>query len=259
MENELEISFSIKDTLLNEELAPDNLNLPALNEFSNQVIRFLRGTKGHDLTQVKASIEPGSLRLRVRDEERVLQDVFSDYTQGVVSGNLDEIDPVRASVIELWQQQAKASISRSYELSTGPSNNVGMVVRISAETNFHKQKSLIVEVEEYVYGQIFDMGGKSKPNVHIELDNGKTLTVGSETSQLTEDRTNRLYSKQLIRITAKKNLKTNELQDEKLIAFENYSPHFDEDEFQAIVRKGRIAWRSISDPNAWLEELRGNA
>jgi hypothetical protein len=155
---------------------------------------------------------------------------------------------------------ARKNSNRIYELVVGDdtTHTVEQILRISSDTDFKKRAEQWVPVEEYVYGRVYDLGGKNRPNVHLELENGNTIKIGSDVELLTEDRVNRLYQQQLVRIAAERNTDSDELRNERLISFEHYAPSFDEDSFQAIVQKGRKAWQSISNPTQWLETMRGN-
>ncbi len=255
------LTFRVKDKVLGEEISIDNINLPLLNEFSGQVMTFIRGSKRIDLNTVKAAVKTGSLVFEVENETGLLDEAFSDYERAFKYGNVSTLDPVRANVIETWQHEARSNPDRVYELLRGAFETTGEVdkIVIDEDTDFKQAKELWVPVEKYVYGRIFDLGGKKSANVHLELIGHGTLTISAEVAKLTEDKTNRLYQNQLVRIKAEQNIETQSLRNEKLVAFENYDPHFDEDEFAAFVRKGKRAWASIKDSNGWLEELRGNA
>lgn len=255
------LTFRVKDKILGKEIAIDNVSLPLINEFSGQVMTFLRGSKRIDLNTVKAAVKTGSLVFEVENETGLLDEAFEDYEKAFKFGSLGNIDSARARVIETWQQDARENPGRVYELIKGAFESTGEVEKIviDDESEFKQSKELWVPVEKYVYGRIYDLGGKNKANVHLELIGHGTLTIGAEAAKLTEDKTNRLYQNHLVRITAEENLKTRSLRNERLVTFEKYDPQFDEDEFNAFVRKGKKAWASIKDSNGWLEELRGNA
>jgi len=102
------------------------------------------------------------------------------------------------------------------------------------------------------------MGGKHKPNVHIALENGDSLTLDAKAEFLADDSENRLYKDQLVRIKAEQNLRTKELRKEAIVSFEKYAPHFDESEFEALSVKVKSAWADVPDIVAWVEEVRGN-
>lgn len=46
------LTFRVRDKVLGEEISIDNINLPLLNEFSGQVMTFIRGSKRIDLKHV---------------------------------------------------------------------------------------------------------------------------------------------------------------------------------------------------------------
>lgn len=251
------LSFAVKDTLLGQPLSPSNMSLPLLGEFAEQVAAFLRGSGRADISEIKAVIKQGSFAIEVEDTTATLTDAFEDYEWAAKKGNLNNVDPVRARIIELWQYAAKRNNDRQYELFSGD-NRLDSVLVISSDTDYKTKKDVWVDVELYLYGRIFDLGGKSRPNVHLELEGGKTIKVGSDAAILTGDRENRLYKRQLVRIKAKQNIETKELRDETLLSFEHYKPEYDEEAFMGIVKKARLAWRSVENATAWVEELRGS-
>lgn len=259
MDDMKELSFSINDELLGEQLSPDNISLPLLVEFAEQVSTFLRGSSKTDLKNIRASIKTGSFALEVEAPTQLLDPAIHDYQSIREHKNLTDVDPARARVIEVWQSLAVKNDGRVYKLfvDSDDANRVKPLV-ISSDTTYAAQKELWANVELYTYGSVFDLGGKSQPNVHLQLTDGRSVRVQANIDTLAADRVNRLYSKQLVRIGAQQNLQTGEYRDETLISFEDYNPHYDEDEFQAIVRQGRLAWKNVKSATEWVENLRGN-
>lgn len=251
------LSFAVKDNLLGQPLSPSNMSLPLLSEFAEQVATFLRGSGRTDISEIKTVIKEGSFAIEVEDTTGTLTDALEDYEWAVKKGNLNNVDPVRARIIELWQYAAKRNDDRVYELFSGD-NKLDSVLVISNDTDYKIKKDVWVDVELYLYGRIFDLGGKNRPNVHLELEGGKTIRVSSDVALLTGDRENRLYKRQLVRIKAKQNTETKKIKDETLLSFEHYRPEYDEDAFMSIVKKARLAWRSVENATTWVEELRGS-
>jgi hypothetical protein len=256
MGNVNKLSFSIKDEILGEDLSPSNFTLPLLTEYAEQVQSFLRGNTRKDLAQVKTSIEKGSLALVADNTNGTLNDAADDYSALSQSQTISDIDPVRARIIELWQANARRHPKREYRLALGE-GATEQIVTITAETDFKVERELWVEVELYAYGTIYDLGGKSKSNVHIELENGTTLKVETDAKVLVHDDENRLYRRQLLRIKAERKMGTKFLRNERLISFEHYSPSYDEGEFERIARKAKLAWGDVKSASKWVEELRG--
>lgn len=260
MSDVTKISFAMKDTVLGDDLSPDNTTLPLLSEFIEQVMIFLRGSGRPNLDTIKAGIKKGSLAVVAENEAGLLDSALKDYDTVMKTHSIEDIDPARAKIIEFWQNEAKRSQSRNYQLYTGDDSSTADLkfLRIAFDTDFKKIKEIWVDVELYLYGKVYDLGGKNKPNVHIELENGNSLKIGTKATLLTGDNENRLYKDQLVRVRAKKNIKTEELEDEKLISFEYYNPVFDEDEYNKLAKKTKAAWRSVKNISSWVEDLRGS-
>ena len=256
------LTFRLRDKILGEEIKMSNMSLPILSAFAAQVSQFLKGNKRVDLNTVKTNVKSGSLVIEVSNETGVLDEAFKDYESAFTFGDISHIDETRAAVIEEWQTEARNNPDRVYELIKGifdeniePTNKI----TINEDTDFKRPKDVWLPVEKYVYGRVYDLGGKTKANIHMEVIGHGAVTISAEAKKLIEDKTNRLYQQQLIRIRAEENMKTHELRNEVLVSFEKYDPKFVEDEFDEFVEKGTRAWGSLANANMWLEELRGNA
>ncbi|QWQ32233.1 hypothetical protein KOY48_05310 [Candidatus Minimicrobia naudis] len=90
------------------------------------------------------------------------------------------------------------------------------------------------------------------------LSNGTNIKLDTNEDILADDNKNRLYKEQLVRVKAQRNLRTKELRNERLVSFEYYEPHFNEDEFIKQVARTKLAWKDIPDIVSWVEEVRGN-
>jgi hypothetical protein len=259
MIDETKISFSVKDTVLGADLSPSNTTLPILSEFINQVITFLKGDSRIDLTKIKSSVASGSLMVVSHNEAGILNKAISDYEYVSAHKSLDNIDPVRARILAGWQLAAKENELRKYTLCIGDINGDDFSkLTIDKNTNFKPREEHWVNVDLYLYGKVYDLGGKLSPNVHLELENGTTIKIGAHSTLLSQDSENRLYKDQLVRIKAKQNIYSHELRDEKLVSFEAYNPSFDEEEFNKISEKASMAWKAIPSASHWVEHLRGN-
>lgn len=250
------LAFSIKDKVFGDNLSPNNATLPIVSEFLQQVISFLKGSDRFDLNEIKTVIKSGSLLVQVENESGLLLNAYNDYMKLKESNDLNKIDFVRAKIIEKWQAETKLNELREYLLFKEKPELES--IRISKETEFVEKRDVWVEEESYLYGRVFDMGGKTKPNVHIELETGNAIKIGADESELINDTINRLYKDQLVRVRVKRNIETNQIKDERLVSFEYYNPVFNEEDFEKIIRKARLAWKSVKNPTKWVEQLRGN-
>lgn len=258
MTDQKQITFSLDDQVLGSPLSPENTTLPLLSEFIQEVSTFLKGSKRLDLTKIQSSLSIGSIMITAYNDAGLLDSAISDYMYVKNNRSIDGIDPARAEVIESWQRAAIENEFRTYKLALDNLENTADSIIINKTTLYQVPNQIWVDVDKYLYGKVYDLGGKHQPNVHLGLENGATLTIEADSSFLSQDDENRLYKNQLVHIKAKQNIVTRQLKDQKLVSFEHYDPHFDQQEFDELVEKSTVAWKSVKDPNQWLEQLRGN-
>jgi hypothetical protein len=251
----IELFFALKDKVNGEPVTPSNLNAHMLSEFVNEVTTFVRGSKLLDLKLIKTEVKLGSFAVSFSGPESLLNEAAKDYEVVATSSNISNLDRVRRKVVLQWQRHAHDEEFRSYVIRLNSSPDA---IVITSASEYRVDDAVWAEVETYVYGRVFDLGGKSHANVHVELENGGTIKIESDSELLATDKVNRVYQNELLRIRAKKNLATGTLTDERLISFEKYNPEYDEDEQAEIESKGRSAWAGIN-PTEWVEALRGDA
>jgi hypothetical protein len=249
-----QLRFSICDRINDVEVGPAHVPLALLGEFQKDVSDFLKGTsRDVDPTQVHISIESGSLALAASGLLAATT-LWTDLEHIASSDVLALIDPKRAAVLERWQALARENPHRRYSVAD-KAGRVFLVV--DAGTSLIKIDDIWVQVEKYIYGRVVDMGGKTKANVHLELENGQTLTVGSSQDLLAQDERNRLYKPALLHVAAEENLHTGDLRNLRLLAFEAHQPSYDDEEFRIMVQRGTEAWEDVIDATEWTEALRG--
>lgn len=250
-----ELRFAISDRIQDVELSPARVPLALLGEFQKDVSDFLKGSgKDVDPAQVHVSIEEGSLALRTENLSGA-QTLWADLNSLNLPDALNRIDAKRAAVIERWQSAAKSNPARSYIVA-----NTDKIPFFSVNntTDFRLAQDIWVNVEKYLHGKIVDWGGKTKPNVHLELATGKTLTIESSQHLIAEEQQNLVYKLALLHVTAEESLVTGDLRNLRLLAIESHQPEYDENEFNQMVERGTKAWSDVGNVADWLESLRGN-
>ena len=249
-----ELRFSVCDRINDVEVGPTHVPLALLGEFQKDVSDFLKGaSRDVDPAQVSISIESGSLAFAASGLLAATT-LWADLGHITAPNVLALIDPKRAAVLERWQTLARENQNRRY-IVADKAGQVFLVV--DAGSSLIKINELWVEVEKYVYGRVVDMGGKTRANVHLELENGQTLTVGSSQDILARDERNRLYKPALLHVIAEENLQTGDLRNVRLLAFEAHQPSYDDEEFRIMVERGTDAWDDVVDATEWTEALRG--
>jgi hypothetical protein len=249
-----QLRFAVSDRIDDIDVSPSHVSLALLGDFQKEVNEFLRGSsRDVDPSKVLVSIENGSLAF-VAMGLLTANTLWTDLEHLKSKDSLSLIDPKRASVVERWQSAAQKNPDRRY-LVTDQSYQVSFSV--DSTSDFHKMDDMWVDVEKYLYGYVFDIGGSPKANVHLKLENGVTLLI-TATKKLLVQGENRLYRHALLHITAEENLITGKLRNYKLVKFDDYQPNYDEAEFNLMVERGTKAWADVPDATEWLETLRGN-
>lgn len=249
-----ELRFAVSDRINDAEVGPRHVPLKLLGDFQKEVSEFLRGSsKDVDPAEVLVSIEEGSLAL-VATGLLAATTLWADLDRLKAPDSLNLIDPKRAAVVERWQTVARQHPNRKYRVADTAAK---ISVSVDASTDFRKVEEVWVRVEKYVHGKVIDWGGKTNPNVHLEMDDGTVLKISSTQNLLAQEERNRLYRPALLHISADENLLTGAIRNPVLLAFEAHQPAYDEAEFQQMVQRGTTAWSGVPNASDWVEDLRG--
>jgi hypothetical protein len=250
-----QLRFAVSDRINGADVGPARVPLALLGEFQKDVSEFLKGSsRDIDLMEVQVSIETGSLAF-VASGLLAATSLWADLAHLKSAGSLSVIDSKRANVVQRWQSSARQNPHRRYLVSD---HSASAFFSVDSTSNFRKIGDAWVHVEKYLHGRVVDMGGKTKANVHLELENGITMTIASTQDLLAQGEQNRSYRPALLHVAAEENLLTGELRNLRLLAFEAHQPSFDDDEFNRMVARGTQAWDDVPDSTVWLESLRGN-
>jgi hypothetical protein len=248
------LRFALSDRIDDAPVGPSHVPLALLGEFQKDVTEFLKGSgKEVDPSQTIVSIEEGSLAL-VANGLLAAAGLWADVAQLQNPATLGLIDPKRAAVVERWQKAARKNPHRRYLLAD---EGNAVTVLIDSQTEFRSQiEAAWVPVEKYLTGLVTDLGGTTKANVHLKLADGLTLTIVADQQLLANEERNRLYKPATLLVRAEESLKSGELRNLSLVAFQPENSGWDEAAFAKLVRKGTQAWKDV--PDDWLEELRSN-
>ncbi|MFN8257714.1 MAG: hypothetical protein U0W24_18610 [Bacteroidales bacterium] len=205
--------------------------------------------------QKKANItlkyEDGSVKLRLFTIVAAINSVISDLNIATNTNSIFEINQDRAKIIDEWQKNAKTN-NVTYLFKD--SNQVE-ILKIDSSTNYFLQKQTWVEVEVIFYGEITDLGGKTKPNIHLDTSAG-TITIDCDRNDLINQ--NRLYKRCGVKVKAKQDLFSYEYLNDsmKFIEFIDYSGTLEGEELLKFIENGTEAWKNIPDSVKWKRNLR---
>lgn len=231
------------------------------DEFRGVAIKSMSGATGRQRVQERCfddfQIAQSSYVLRALLPAVILSSLEPDLKLLARQDVLGELDIKRAEVVQKWQARAKNNPDLSYEVR--PEGDALPKVRVSRETDYRVGEIVPwVAVEKYLFGQVVDMGGAQKANVHLKLDRGgKTLLVGASQGYLREQVENRLYHKALLYVRAEQHFRTGDLRNIQLISFVDYEPAYNEEALDRFTAKGAEAWADVPDAAQWVREVRG--
>lgn len=253
------LEFALDDTIGGQRLTSETVDLPTLRGFLAEVEKLIKGdVPGASLSDSRVRIKDGSVRIVAMVAHLLAADVRADFAKLGATGDLDQLQPRRAEVIELWQTRARATPSRCYQVlpEVGAST-----LRVTNESQFqHGSENGWVSVEKYLAGKVVNAGGKQDPNVHLVLtDSGASVRVSATEQQLAGEKENQLYKFVTLRVQAEQHLRTHELRDIRLIQFLPHESDTDERALANLWQKGRDAWREVRSATGWVEAMRGNS
>ncbi len=252
------LDFSLHDQIGGQPLTPENVDLPTLRGYLEEVEKFIRGDSTVTLGDSRVRIEPGSVRVVAMVAHLLAAEVQSDISKLETTGDLDAVPVRRAEVVETWQSRARRSPTRSYSIRSAAHDQP---LRITSETRMqHASENAWIAVEKYLSGKVVNAGGKQDPNVHLVLaDSGITQRISASEQQLAAEKDNQLYKTVTLRVRAEQHLRTGALRDIRLIEFLRQTNEVDESALQTLWKYGAEAWREVESPSAWVDALRGNS
>lgn len=239
-------------------ITPRTIGLSQFNEFNQQVEQFIAGSQKLKLDEVHVEIRESSYLLKAILPAVVLSSLEPDLKLMARQDVLGELDYKRAEIVKKWQARTKSNPDVDYIVRPRGGDALPEV-RISRETDYRIGAIIPwVAVEKYLFGEIMDMGGTQRANIHLKLDRGgKTELIGASQGYLREQLENRLYHKALLHVRAEQHYRTGDLRNIQLIAFVDYQPTYNEEALDRFAATGQQAWADVPDAARWVRETRG--
>ena len=145
-----------------------------------------------------------------------------------------------------------------YQIEIGTSDKPERTLKISPQTHYQRHESIMVDAEVYYYGRLIDAGGKDRANIHLDTKDAGLLTIHTDREFLAKYDGNPLYRNFGVRVRAKQNTITKDIDTStlSLVEFIDYQPDFDADYLDELINKATPNWSGI-DADEWLRNLRG--
>lgn len=256
MANDRQIKFVLSGHVDGVAISPRTISLKLFNEYNRQVADFISGKDQISLDDVQVTIEEGSYAIRATLGLSLFQSLLPDIQLLNKSSSLEAMDAKRAAIVASWQARAKSDQSISeYRIE---SHDETISIKVNKLTDYHlASNDVLIDVEKYVLGEVVDMGGSTKANVHLDLGAGlKTMIIAASHDYLRDRDKNLLYRKVIAHIKAKQNKATGELSAERLIGLTEYNPKKSVETLSIHLGSKKSRWAEIPDHVAWVRKLR---
>lgn len=255
--DERQIVFTLRARARGEDVTPRTISLAQFNRFNREVEHFVAGSSHRTLAdEVRVTVDDGSYRLILALSLAAAALIEPDLRKLERQDGLLNMDPRRAAIVREWQQRARKNPAYRVEIAV-PGTAVRPVI-VSNETDFHTpDQDEWSAVELYIRGTVKDLGGSTRANVHLQLDNGATMIAESTPEYLRDQRENFVYQRVQVRIAAERNIRTGQLRHERLVEFVGRAASYDQAELDRFVEAGTSAWADVPDAVAWVREQRG--
>lgn len=237
-------------------LKPKDVDINEIKEFISDVESFLYPNRKEKKNRphISYDIEEGSVKHKFYLPITAVI-LFNGLTNEIKSrNNLDFLDYKRQFVIDKFQKKA---IQDGYKIEFKNSMTNESTLIIDESTNFEMIAPTFVESEFYIYGEIYQEGGKT-PNLHISSKKYGNLTVSATKEQIIsgEKKTYKPYG---IKVRGKKDFKEDTLSDLTLLEFIQYKPIFNKNLLNKVIDRASVNWSKISNVDSWLSDIKAES
>ncbi|MBS1752351.1 MAG: hypothetical protein JST63_20810 [Bacteroidetes bacterium] len=245
--------IEIKIDNLSRTLSPKDIDINDVRKIISDIETFLYPTREEKKLrpEIAYNIEAGSARHKFYLPVSAVI-LFSGLTSEIRKRNtLDFLDHKRQEIIDNFQKKA---IKEGFTIEFNNSLTGQPTLVINNETNYSMVAPQFYESEFYLYGEIYQEGGKN-PNIHITTPKFGNLTVAATKEQILEGE-KKTYKPYGIKVRGKKSLSDGQFTDLKLIAFIAYRPVFDRNLLDKVIEKASVNLSKIKNVDAWIDELK---
>jgi len=245
--------IEIRVTNRENSLSPKDVDINEIKDFISDVESFLypNRTEKRNRPHISYDIEEGSAKHKFFLPITAVI-LFNGLTTEIQNrSNLDFLDYKRQSIIDKFQKRAS---KQGYKLEFNSSMSDNSTLIIDESTNFVMIAPTYFESEFYLYGEIYQEGGKN-PNLHISTSKYGNITVSATKEQIMngEKKTYKPYG---IKVKGKKNLDDQSLSDLVLLEFIQYKPVFNKSLLDKVIDRASENLSKISNVDAWLNDIK---
>lgn len=224
----IELRVTNKDNTL----SPKDIDINEIKEFMSDVESFLYPNRKEKQNRphISYNIEEGSAKHKFFLPITAVI-LFNGLTSEINNrNNIDFLDYKRQSIIDKFQKKA---IQEGYTIEFINSISKEPSLIIDYSTSFEMISPTFYESEFYLYGEIYQEGGKI-PNLHISTKKYGNLTVSATKDQIM-DGEKKTYKPYGIKVRGRKSFEDDKLAELELIEFIQYKPNFDKSLLNKVI------------------------
>lgn len=245
--------IEIRVTNSDNSLSPKDVDINEIKDFIVDVESFLYPNRKekHNRPHISYTIEDGSAKHKFFLPVTAVI-LFNGLTSEIKNrNNIDFLDHKRQAIIDKFQKRA---VKERYKIEFNNSISNKPALIIDDATNYEMIAPTYFESEFYLYGEIYQEGGKN-PNLHISTKKYGNITVAATKEQIMsgEKKTYKPYG---IKVRGKKNLEDNSLSDLVLLEFIQYKPIFDKSLLDKVIEKASGNLSKITNVDTWLNDIK---
>lgn len=243
-----------------EKLTPETLDIIEVQNFLEIGNKLISGDLEKDSRgTVGLNYEEGSVIFNFVVSAALATGFNADLAEINRNHTLEGVAKNRAiSIVEL-QRKAK-KMNWEFEISGSDPKKEETKIRIGKDTAYAMPADEWVEVEKVLYGELTDIGGSSTSNMHVKLEDGKTIKIPASKEETIDVNDHvKIYNSIGVLVSAKENRKTKEL-DKDSITFIELVPL--EGDIKAQLDKsmeiGSKVWKDVPDAADFIRKKRNN-
>jgi hypothetical protein len=237
-------------------LTPENFDISEIRELISHFedIVFAAGKKQRPVVSYEQ--KEGSVRSIFRTKSQIILSFAALLAPIKQNPGLEFLQIETARGIESLQYLAEAK-DYSIEITTSSSTDERLI--INKETNYHLASDALIDADFYLYGEVSTIGGKRHPTVQIDTADFGVLHLRTTREELKKIEDNLVYKVIGVHAKGKQSVRDFEIDTRSLdlVNFLEYAPKKDRAYLNALIERASKAWEGVTDPDAWLKEIRG--
>ncbi|WP_379966549.1 hypothetical protein [Epilithonimonas sp. UC225_85] len=238
---------------INNSLTPKDVDINEIKNVISDIETFLYPTREEKKLrpQISYDIESGSAKHKFYLPISAVI-LFNGLTTEIHKRkSLDFLDYKRQEVIDKFQKKA---IKEGFTIEFNNSLSEESSLIIDTNTNYDMIAPQFYESEFYLYGEIYQEGGKN-PNIHISTSKFGNVTISATKEQIL-DGEKKTYKPYGVKVKGKKSLSDGKFNDLKLVEFINYRPAFDKSLLDKIIDRASKNLNKITNLDQWIDGLK---